>query len=306
MGWVRIFVLGDTHGNTAWVTDYVYPRAAACGADAIVQLGDFGYWEHTPDGIQYLDTLADCAATYHIPLYWLHGNHDKHSLAVEKYAANLTVDGFAWCRPGINYILNGHVWEWAGVRMRAFGGAYSVDKDFRLKKEAARRKKIEYQNGYRARAGRPLLNPDTTGTLWFPEEEMSDTDMDTLLVADSSPLAVVFSHDKPRSAHPGWNRKDFEECLPNQDRLQHALVTHQPEMWFHGHLHYRYETMVRSGDDDTFTRVVGLGPDRDAAPPRWRPTDAWCLLDLDDSRSLTLTSAEEAVCAQKQKLEWIT
>lgn len=258
-----------------------------------MQLGDFGYWEHEQAGADFLDLLGGQAADTGIPFYWLHGNHDKHSLAMKYYSDNVTMDGFLWCRPGVNYIPQGKVWDWAGVRMRAFGGAYSVDKAWRLELEAQRRRKAETVNDYFGRAGKSLVPTDFSGTLWFPEEEMTDADMDRLLADYSGSVDVVFSHDKPRGSDPGWNRKDLPECWPNQDRLQRALVTHKPELWLHGHLHHAYQSMVRCGDDDRFTCVVGLGPDSDAAPSHWKRTDSWGVLDFGDGRELTYTSGSE-------------
>lgn len=292
---MRLLILGDTHGHLPWLESYVYPLAGRLEVDGIVQVGDFGYWEHFPDGVQFLDDLSQLATDHEIPLYWLHGNHDKHSLALERYGDKLTEDGFLTCRPGVHYIRQGKAWEWEGVSMRAFGGAYSVDKDYRLNLEAERYRRAVQKESYRAQAGetpRPVAS--TAGTLWFPEEEMSDEDMTRLLAEDSAPVDIVFSHDKPRGSNPGWNRKDFPECWPNQDRLQHALVKLQPKLWLHGHLHYAYEDNVRCGDDDRYTRVIGLGPDNDAAPPGWQRTDSWGVLELLDGQ-FQYTSGEEVL-----------
>lgn len=290
---MRSLVLGDTHGNGPWLTNYVYPLARRLKVDAIVQVGDFGYWEHTPDGVKFLDDLEQTAMGCDIPIFWLHGNHDKHSMVVQRYRDHTTDEGFLVVRGGVYYIPQGHIWEWEGVRMRAFGGAYSVDKDWRLELENTRRLKILRKNMYRP-AGSVPLDADTSETLWFPEEEMSDEDMTRLLDEDSSPVNIVFSHDKPRSSEPGWNRKDFPECWPNQDRLQHALVKLRPLLWFHGHLHHHYVHDVRCGDDDQFTRVIGLGPDNDAAPPNWKRTDSWGLLELVDG-GFSYTSGEGVI-----------
>ncbi len=262
---------GDTHGNTAFVTHYLYPTAVCLGVDHIIQVGDFGYWEHKPPGVRYLDVLDQAAVRSQIPLYWLHGNHDNHALALAKYKRR-TIEGFVPVRSHVFYIPQGASWMWedgvvkpyardnaGAITARAFGGAYSIDKAWRLDHERER---------------------NDPGSLWFPEEEMTDQEMAHLLAADSDPRTIVFSHDKPRSSNPGLPLKDMPECHFNQDRLQRALLAHTPSFWVHGHLHYRYADRVRSGDDST-TAVIGLGCDDLAADRFQKPWHAWAVLEID-------------------------
>jgi predicted phosphodiesterase len=270
---MRLLIVGDIHGNTEFLRDQLYPAAAGLGVAAIVQLGDFGYWEHDPED-RFVDEVADAAAHFDIPLYWLHGNHDNWAWAMQRYGQQRTADGFVSLRPRVNYIPNGFAWSWAGVRFRAFGGAYSLDKPGRLRDER-----------------RFNLSP---ATLWFPWEEMTEDEFTLLMAADSGPKDVVFSHDKPRSANPGIRLKDKVECHPNQDRLQRALLAHQPDLWLHGHLHHRYSCMVRNGDQDGWTEVIGLSCDPQGAGRFWKPTDAWGVLDFDQDVPVTYTPAQTA------------
>lgn len=289
---MRLFVAGDTHGNDAFLNDYLYPIAAELGAHAIIQLGDFGFWEHEETGVRFLDAVAVSAERYQLPLYWLHGNHDKHSLALARYGAIRDHEGFISCRKHVLYIPQGHVWTWAGTRMRAFGGAYSIDKQWRLDLEARRARQAAQAEDERRRAGhRAVPVRRFAETIWFPEEEPTDAQFAALLDADHGPVDIVFSHDKPRAARPGMTLKDLPECLPNQDRLQRALETHQPSVWLHGHLHQRYSDTVGRGAHAT--RVTGLACDDAAAPRFWRPTDAWAVLDIDDG-AVSLTAGADA------------
>lgn len=278
---MRILIVGDTHGNTNWLSYYIYPVAMALECDKIIVLGDFGYWEHTDAGVEFLDRVDSFSADCGIPLYWLHGNHDKHSLALKSHGERRDDEGFILCRDNVLYIPQGHAWAWEQRTFRSFGGAYSVDKSFRLKAERRNYEFLLRKEQYRAEAAGTLPRPvpSQAGTLWFPEEQMSDEDMDELLAADSELKNYVLSHDKPLNARPRWNRKDIAACEPNQRRLQRALEAHQPTHWFHGHLHYRYQDLVRSGPD-TATTVIGLDPDTDAAEFDWHPTQTWVLLDL--------------------------
>jgi DNA repair exonuclease SbcCD nuclease subunit len=279
---MRLFLAGDTHGNTEFLCDYLYPLAKQLKADVILQLGDFGYWEHHDTGVEFLDRVDEAARDAKIPCYWLHGNHDKHSLALTKYGDNRTDDGFIICRPAVFYIPTGHIWTTEGHRMRVFGGAYSVDKQERLQRERAMTRQAHHMAALYRSHGAQLAGapPDFTGHLWFPEEETPAEEFDYLLAQDSSQLSVVFSHDKPIASNvgrPGF--KDLPNCMPNQRRLQQALLAHQPTYWFHGHLHLPYTDHVRSGDDAAFTTVVGLSCD-DRARRFGKPWHAWGVLDL--------------------------
>lgn len=257
---MKILLVGDTHGDLGHAR-FAIDAAVRQDISVIFQLGDFGYWEHHPSGVEYLNRLDDYAYKRNVMVYFLDGNHDKTSLLLGTYR-NKTLEGFIKVRNFIRYAPRGHRWTWDGCRFIALGGAYSVDKDWRLAKERARNK------------------PES---LWFPEEEMSDNDMDTIILNDSSPVDVILAHDKPRCAKPDWDRKDFPECWPNQDRLQRAVATLTPTEFFHGHLHYRYDQIVPYGALDGTTRelhVTGLAPNREANEfPGYTLADSWLVFD---------------------------
>jgi hypothetical protein len=254
---IRVILAGDAHGNTGYLHSMI-GKAVNYGADRIFVLGDFGYWEHTHDGVDFLDDIDKVALRNEITVYFLDGNHDKTSLLLEKYSDNKDDEGFLIVRPRIRYAPRGHRWIWADTRFAAFGGAYSIDKAWRLDQERKRSLAIERKNAYREPNNQ--LSLDTSGTLWFPEEEMSDDDM-TMFLEDKTPVDIILAHDKPIASNPKWNRKDIAECWPNANRLQRAAVVLKPKVFFHGHLHYYYEDDIRVGDDNLFTRVIGLDCD---------------------------------------------
>lgn len=253
---MKVSFAGDTHGNIGTVK-MILKEANREGCNAVFQVGDFGYWEHTNEGIYYLDQVSHYALQYGIPFYFIDGNHDKTSLLLEKYSER-DAEGFIRVRDYVLYSPRGHRWTWEGVRFASFGGAYSVDKDWRLHQEKKRAEQIAHQNTYRPTSQQKSVN--TSGTLWFPEEEMTDIDMDEFL-KDDSPVDVILAHDMPRGSNPQWNRKNLEECWPNQDRLQKAVRTLQPKLYIHGHLHYTYLDRIMCGDGPKYTTVQGLNAD---------------------------------------------
>ncbi|MGW4365912.1 metallophosphoesterase family protein [Nocardia takedensis] len=268
-----VLMTGDLHGNTGHALATVR-TAARDGCDRIFVLGDFGAWEHIADGRHYFDVVDRVARRHRVQVYFLDGNHDKSSLLHRMYGAEPDDDGFLVCRKSIRYAPRGLRWTWEGTRFAAFGGAYSVDKAWRLAQEA-----IEERKAARRRRFGSARHPVTAETLWFPEEEMTDEECDALLVDDTA-VDVLLTHDKPRDAAPEWNRKDLPECLPNQDRVQRIVRTLRPRLVLHGHLHYRYtDTLVL--DDGHRVTVEGLGADPDASHlPEYDSADSWYVLAL--------------------------
>lgn len=266
-------MVGDTHGNADWLHDYIYPVALTLSCDKIVVLGDFGAWEHMRHGVHFMDEVNDLGADTGVRLYWLHGNHDNATLVLEMYGDQRDDEGFILVRKNVLYIPQGHSWTWASSTFRSFGGAYSIDKQMRLAMEERR------------------ADP---GSLWFPEEQMSDAEMDELLSADADEKDFVLSHDKPLSSRPNWNRKDISGCAPNQIRLQKALEVHRPTYWLHGHLHFRYTDVVRTAASRPFsTTVIGLEPDKEAAEPGWKHKHTWALVELHGDQPDIVTPGEQ-------------
>ena len=252
----KILFAGDTHGVLSTIK-ILLREAKKQECDAIFQLGDFGYWEHTKEGVFFLDQVSKAAKQTGIPIYFLDGNHDKTSLLLAMYDRR-DADGFIQLADHVKYSPRGHRWSWEGCRFISLGGAYSVDKAWRLYEEKKISRQISHANQYRPEGKK--ISTDTSGRLWFPEEEMTDIDMDNFLM-DKSKVDIMLAHDKPRASNPDWNRKDFPECLPNQMRLQKAVTTLQPSLYLHGHLHYPYVDQIRCGNDGKFTTVRGLNAD---------------------------------------------
>lgn len=255
---------GDVHGNTTHVR-YLIDVAKDNDCDRIFQLGDFGAWEHQSDGVQYMDKVANYARKNQVMVYFLDGNHDKTSLVLQKYGNDPDDEGFLKVRNWIRYSPRGHRWTWDEVSFISLGGAYSVDKDYRIKV-------LEKQG-----SGKPER-------YWFPEEEMTDYDMAAILL-DTTPVDVMLAHDKPRCSVPPWNRKDIPECWPNQDRLQMAVATLTPAHFYHGHLHLLYQQDVDYGDLHGQRRklhVRGLAPDPSGGYRGYRLEHSWHVFDTDD------------------------
>lgn len=269
-----VLLAGDTHGNTSHIR-YLHDMADREGCEYIFQVGDFGYWPHTADGREFLAAVEKFSAKAGRVFYWEDGNHDKSSAVDHSVKDD---EGFVVISDHVRYAPRGHRWTWNGVRFIALGGAYSVDKQWRLDKETQKAAEVYFRQS-RYGSSKP---PHTAETLWFPEEELTDAELAQAL-ADITPVDVMLTHDKPRASNPRWNRKDLFECWPNQDRIQRAVMALQPNLLVHGHLHHPYKDQIRCGGDK-WTTVVGLDCDPEGAElSSYRKQDSWTVLSLANS-----------------------
>jgi hypothetical protein len=238
-----------------------------------------------PGGDAFLDFCSNLATENNLPLYWIDGNHENHTWLRRIYGPGgskykPTPDGFWEIRPGVYYIPRGTRWVWNDMHLMGLGGAYSVDKFLRLKEEKKIYHDHVYANMQRQKAGQPTkpFDPERWQR-WWTDEELTDSEIDKAL-ADSTPLDILFTHDKPRGSNPGWNRKDLPECAPNQDKIQKVVMALNPKLLVHGHLHYRYSDYIHNGDPDGYTRVEGLDCNLDAQPLAPDPERSFLFVDL--------------------------
>lgn len=283
----KVMLLGDTHGNTKFITNYVLPEAKRQGVKWIYQVGDFGYWEHTDEGRVFLDEVNEALVHNGLNLVFIQGNHDKVSLIDKNYPE---IEGFHVVRSAIWFAKNGTQWQFEGTSFLALGGAYSIDKSYRLKAERAKAQNIfdsyasdEKYAGFADWNKWRHANKAAEGSFWFPEEEMTDVELDNILRNVTTKVDVILAHDKPSSSNPMMKLLPINECMPNQRRLQLAVNHYKPALFVHGHLHVRYTDTIRCEGSDRYTRVEGLGadvPNFNQLDSDWNPRDAWEILDL--------------------------
>lgn len=255
----RVLILGDTHGDLGhliWAIDL----AKKMDCDEIVQAGDFGYWEHTQHGQQFLDKLNTRLGHAGLKVHWIDGNHENHTVLRLNYGPGgnrhlPTPEGFWSIRPNINYIPRGTRWSWGGVEFLGIGGAFSIDK-------AAR----------------------TEGVSWWPEEMITDHEVE--LASEDGAVDVVISHDVPmfvdlypHLAALGMTRpwKWDENSLANRRQLDKVFDRTFPKRWYHGHYHIRYTDTV---DGCKFT---GLAANiNQFGDPHWHWNQSATILQTDE------------------------
>jgi predicted phosphodiesterase len=254
---MRILVAGDLHGSITH-SRWVVQRAVDLGIEEILQVGDFGFWTHERRGVRFLDQINRMLVSSGRRMTVVRGNHDNVKLIHDMHGHDLDSDGFIRVRPNLRLAPDGLVWTWGGRRFIALGGAYSLDKQYRLQWEEC-------------------TGPETH---WFPGEEMTTEAMEAA-VRDAAPgVSVIVAHDRPASARLDKPPLSDPGLIPNPRNLANAIQALTPLVYVHGHMHYRYDDKVLHGDGG-WTRVIGISSDPGTSDSG-NPEDSVYVLDTDD------------------------
>jgi len=192
----------------------------------ILQCGDYGWWPalhgkpafifngwgKKPKKWDQFGVKNHLQGGKTVLVYWCPGNHeDWWDLKHEKGY----ISGPIEVQPGVFYMQRGEILRLPDGRNILFmGGAESIDKDLRV-----------------------------MGRDWFPEEIITQADIETLPDPDEVGIDIVISHTCPREFHDeifkveksSRIRAKFED--PSMLALSYILHTYRPGMWFFGHFH---------------------------------------------------------------------
>lgn len=242
---MKIMFLGDVHGNDKFFTQAV-KVAAADGCHAVIQVGDFGYWEHAKEGKSFLKWCERYLQEKGLTLYWLDGNHENHSVLRANYGPGgdrhkPTPEGFWQMRSNIFYLPRGVRWNWEGVDFMALGGAYSIDKDWR-----------------------------TEGKSWWPEERITAEEAE--YASRPGNVDVMLTHDCPDGVDipclRAQQKNRYPESQDNRSLVASVVRAVRPILLVHGHYHERYSQVLAwpyDADDNGLiwhkTLVEGLACD---------------------------------------------
>lgn len=172
-----IIVSGDIHGEVARVRNMV-SRFQLNKEDTIVLLGDVGlnYFGNRNGDHHRKCKLNELGVT----VLCVHGNHEKRPETIETYHETKWQEGTVYVEdefPNLLFAKDGEIYNLAGNRAVVIGGAYSVDKWYRLQR----------------------------GWHWFPDEQPSDgikTRVEKILEMQGWKIDIVLSHTCPEKYIP--------------------------------------------------------------------------------------------------------
>ena len=192
-----VYITGDIHGDTTPVHD-LFDKCQPTEEDIIVLLGDVGvnYTGKMRDRLMKQE-LCDMKSTF----FCIHGNHEMRPQSLpwlyhekEWRGGKVFVEN---AYPNILFAKDGEVYDLGGISAIVIGGAYSVDKWYRLER----------------------------GAKWFPDEQPSDevkARVEAKLDELDWKVDVVLSHTCPFGYEP------TEAFLPGIDQ---SMVDTSTEVW---------------------------------------------------------------------------
>ena len=126
-----VYITGDIHGSLEPIYD-LFDRFSPSENDIVVILGDVG--------INYTGTLQDIGmkramSRLRSTFFCIHGNHENRPQNIASYKEKEWNGGRVMYEddfPSILFPIDGEIFELEGKKCIVIGGAYSVDKFYRL------------------------------------------------------------------------------------------------------------------------------------------------------------------------------
>lgn len=238
---MQIGLWGDIHGDYPWVR-LSLPIFAARGITRVIQVGDFGIYSGFK-GSKFLRKTAKLAQTLGIDLYVVPGNHEDWVM-INDLTDEATDFVTLW--PGLHIAPRVHRWEWDGVAFASLSGAPSVDRHWRQQAQAA--------------------DPIGARNYWFAEEAI--TPRQALQMAEGGRADVMICHDAPNGISTiereighnphGFAAADILYAAEGRLRLDEAFRGVSPDLFIHGHYHFKVDEIIPSRGRIGSTRIFGL------------------------------------------------
>ena len=245
----KYFITGDTHGDFSRFKDL--PKEIQKDSEiAIIILGDAGLNFHLDErDIQVKNFLTK---RYNFYIYCVRGNHEARPCNVQEMEKiwDSNVNGIVYYQkkwPKIRYFCDYGIYYCGQYRVAVFGGAYSVDKPWRLK----------------------------NNIVWFKDELMTKDEMDDCKLyfstAPEGKIDFIFSHTCPIS----WEPTELFLSIIDQSTVDKSMEKFLEQMkhnldwniWVFGH--YHANMLIRPHVEMFYTDISSL----DELAERWTNYD---------------------------------
>ena len=212
-----VYITGDTHGDFDRFIAFAV-RMKPTKNDTMIVLGDAGlnYYKGKRDREN-----KKFVSSFPFVTFCIHGNHEIRPADISSYKTKEYCGGIVWYEeefPNILFAKDGEVYSFDGYKCIVIGGAYSVDKHYRL----------------------------ANGWSWFSTEQPSDEIkqyVEAQLKKYDNKIDIILSHTCPKKYEPtevflvGLDQslvdKSTEEWL---DKIEKTTFY---KKWYCGHFHTR-------------------------------------------------------------------
>lgn len=231
LNWI---VTGDTHGGVSTISRVgnIARNMPECAPEetGIIILGDAGLNFYLNNTDKKYKKLLNSQG-YHI--YCVRGNHEERPENIPGMilVEDINVDNFVWLEeayPNIRYFVDGNVYNINGKNALVIGGAYSVDKWYRLARAGYSKDEAE------------TANPKKCG--WFKSELLTADEMNEITEkVVGKRFDFVLSHTCPLS----WEPNDLFLNGIDQSQVDKSMELWMDELlnkidwrvWLFGHYH---------------------------------------------------------------------
>lgn len=211
-----VYVTGDVHGYFGRIVRFAQTRPSPAPDDVLVILGDVGanFWCDEND-----DRIRDALGGLSLWVLCVHGNHEARPSAALGYRGARWRGGTVFvddARPRLLFAKDGSVFDLEGSRCLVAGGAYSVDKRFRLE----------------------------DGRRWFSDEQPGACEraaVEGSCEASGWQVDFVFSHTMPLAKRPteafmaSVNQREVDTST--EEWLESVAGRLSFKRWLSGHFH---------------------------------------------------------------------
>ena len=212
---MAIYLTGDTHREFHRIQQFC-ERMETTTDDIMIILGDAGinyYCDHRDNNLK--NELADLPIT----LFCIHGNHEERPYLTGNYEEKEWHGAIAYIEeayPNLIFAKDGEIYDFNGKKAIAIGGAYSIDKYYRL----------------------------SHGEAWFESEQADEEIMryvEAQLDACDWQVDYVLTHTVPIECEPVWAfipGFDLSRVDKSMEKwLQQIMDNLEFEKWYAGHYH---------------------------------------------------------------------
>ena len=219
-------ITGDTHGaNVVRVrnANHMYLNAKPNEIGLII-LGDAGFNFGRPDEDAKWKKVVN---KFGVQIYCARGNHDQRPETIEgiKMVWDHEVSGNIYWEekyPNIHYFIDGNIYTINGLRTLVLGGAYSVDKYYRMENVL----------------------------FWEPEEQLSEAERNEIFYSNMGKrFDLILSHTCPISWQPTDLFLDFIDQSTVDTTMEEWLEKFKNRIYYKAWLfgHYHDDRLVRPG-----------------------------------------------------------
>lgn len=194
-----IYITGDTHGDFTRIVRFC-ERIQPTRDDVIIILGDAGFNYYGGERDQQKKMMM---SKMPLTIFSIHGNHEMRPAAIPSYQTTEWHGGKVYVEPlypNLLFAMDGEIYDLEGRQTIVIGGAYSIDKFYRLAR----------------------------GWNWWSDEQPSPEirgKVERVLAERSWEIDVVLSHTVPLKYEP------VEVFLPGIDQ---SRVDKRTETWLDG------------------------------------------------------------------------